>query len=140
MEWISNSPEETKALGQKLLQEFPEVRMICLTGPLGSGKTCFTKGIGTHLGIQERTIKSPTFTTLFEHEGEKTLYHCDFYRHEKAEDFSVDWWVELIENTEAIIVAEWSERIQSHLPEERVEIEFVQLNETSRKLIIKHHL
>lgn len=137
MEWISNSPEETQQFGQQLLSEFPDETLICLRGPLGSGKTCFTKGVGLGLGIPIRQIKSPTFITLFEHTGDLMLYHCDFYRHEDSENFSVDWWRELIEKPDAIIVAEWPERIEAHLPADRIDIEFVDLGETQRKLIIK---
>lgn len=136
MEWISKSPEETQQLGHDLLERFPEARLICLSGPLGSGKTCFTKGIGKKLGLADRVIKSPTFTTLLEHDGTRKLYHCDFYRSERPQDFSADWWEELLSDPDAIVVAEWSERIEAHLPKNRLEITFIPLSEKERKLIV----
>lgn len=124
MEWTSHSAEETEALGERVITEFPEVKLICLKGPLGSGKTHFTKGIGRGLGIAPEKIKSPTFMTLMEHHGSKKLYHCDFYRWGDGNMVRpIDWWYDLLEAEESLVVAEWSERIQHHLPERRVEIE-----------------
>ena len=137
MEWISRSPDETQEKGRQLLAQFPEVRFICLQGPLGSGKTCFTKGIGESLEIESKKIKSPTFTTLFEHQGLKKLIHCDFYRQEEVGAFCRDWWQELLEDDNAIIVVEWPEKIQPHLPKKRLEIEFYALGENDRKLDIR---
>ena len=127
MEWTSNSPEETIELGKRLLSEFPEVEMICLRGPLGSGKTCFTKGIGAALNVKPDTMRSPTFTTLFEYPGDQKLFHCDFYRYETASDVDVNWWMELIETPDSVVVVEWAERIEPHLPEKRLEVEFLDL-------------
>jgi tRNA threonylcarbamoyladenosine biosynthesis protein TsaE len=136
MKWTSTSPEETQELGRKLLKQFPKARVICLKGPLGSGKTCFTKGIGESLNIQKNQIKSPTFTTLLEHYGNLKLLHLDFYRHEKVEDLSRDWWEELLDQPNAVIVAEWAERIEPHLPEKRIDIEFIDKGGNERHLIL----
>ena len=57
--------------------------VICLNGELGSGKTVFTKGFASSLGIEE-TITSPTFNISKEYpDGEMPLYHMDVYRLEK---------------------------------------------------------
>jgi tRNA threonylcarbamoyladenosine biosynthesis protein TsaE len=139
MEWKSNSPEETQRLGQQLMELFPDATVVCLKGPLGSGKTCFVKGVGTGLGIEKQQIKSPTFTTLLEHHGNKKLFHLDFYRHESPEDLSVEWWRELLEHPDSIVVAEWPENIQPHLPAKRLEIEFIDQGGDERLLILKEH-
>lgn len=137
MQWISHSPEETQALGAQLLVKFSNQNVFCLRGPLGSGKTHFAKGIGQSLGIAPEQIKSPTFTTLMEHRGEKMLYHCDFYRWNEGKSRSpIDWWEDLLERS-GIIVAEWSERIEEHLPSKRLEIEFETTGENKRTLIIQ---
>lgn len=137
MQWTSDSSEKTQMLGARLRHEFPDITLICLKGPLGSGKTHFTKGIGESWGIAPEKIKSPTFTTLMEHHGEKTLYHCDFYRWNEGTSRSpIDWWEDLLERP-GIIVTEWSERIEEHLPPKRLEIEFETTGENKRTLIIQ---
>lgn len=139
MEWTSNSPEETMALGKKLFNEFPDATVVCLRGPLGSGKTCFAKGIGAALSIDPTQIKSPSFTTLFEYDGDQKLYHFDFYRYEKPEDVDANWWMDVMERDDGIVVAEWAERIEPHLPQKRVEIEMIDLGDDRRKFILKSH-
>ena len=137
MKWTSNSPEETQALAKKLLATFPKIKVICLRGPLGSGKTCFVKGIGQELGLEETQIKSPTFTTLLEHHGNRKLVHLDFYRHESPHELVTEWWQELLDDPESLIVAEWAERIEPHLPEDRVDIDFIDQGGNERHLIIQ---
>lgn len=88
------------------------------------------------LGIEKSQIKSPTFTTLLEHDGKKKLQHLDFYRLECANDLPLDWWQELIDNAETITVAEWGDRITPHLPNERLDIEFIDAGGDQRHLII----
>jgi len=140
MEWISKSPKETIRLGEKLMEEFPEHRLICLEGELGSGKTCFMKGIGRALNVSENMIKSPTFTTVFTYQsGENIIHHCDFYRCEKLEDFPVDWWRDFLDQN-TLVVVEWSDRIKPHLPVPRIEVQFVITDENERKLIINEIL
>lgn len=135
MEWISNSPEETLRYGQQLVRQFPSVQLICLKGPLGSGKTFLTKGIAQELGLNPVQIKSPTFTTLFEHSGPtRTLYHFDFYRQDPDQRFASDWWNEFLERPEALLVVEWPEHIAAHLPYARLEVQLTPLGELQRKL------
>lgn len=137
MQWTSRSPEETQALGQRVVKEFPQATLLCLRGPLGSGKTCFVKGVGEALGIPGTQIKSPTFTTLMEHGGERPLLHLDFYRFEAPDDLALDWWRELLETPNALTVVEWAERVEPHLPIERVDIEFIDGGGNKRLLVIK---
>ena len=63
MEVISNSPQETEALGEKLAARLSPGDIIAFSGDLGSGKTAFTRGLAKGLGIEER-VTSPTFTIV----------------------------------------------------------------------------
>lgn len=120
------------------MEEFPDATVIVLRGPLGSGKTHFAKGIGEALGIAPEQIKSPSFLTLMEHEGRRPLLHLDFYRHEKPQDLSRDFWEELLERENAVIVAEWPERVEGFLPLSRLEVLMEIREDESRKIRITH--
>ena len=77
---ISNDELETIELAQNIESEKFQNMVICLNGELGTGKTVFTKGIASALGIEE-SITSPTFTIIKEYtDGELPLYHMDVYR------------------------------------------------------------
>ena len=60
------SEDETVELAENIESEkFPNM-VICLEGDLGSGKTIFTKGFASSMGIKEN-ITSPTFSIIKEY-------------------------------------------------------------------------
>src|SRR3989344_4106258 len=67
--FISNSPEQTKKLGEVLSLEIQKTKIanramiIGLKGDLGGGKTIFLQGFAKGLGITEKVL-SPTFIIL----------------------------------------------------------------------------
>ena len=80
MEYRSNSPEETFALGKRLGEQAKAGEIYCLDGDLGVGKTIFTQGFAAGLGIEE-PVNSPTFTIVQQYDsGRLPLYHFDVYR------------------------------------------------------------
>ena len=50
MEYISNSPAETEALGEALAARLTAGTVVAFTGDLGAGKTAFTRGLARGLG------------------------------------------------------------------------------------------
>ena len=117
----SRSVQDTIELAQNLESEkFPNM-VICLEGDLGSGKTVFTKGFASSLGIDE-VVTSPTFNIIKEYTtGEMDLYHMDVYR---LNDVNDDIGIEDYFNKDGITIIEWSDMIKDILPEERLEIKF----------------
>lgn len=116
---ISRSERDTAELAQNLESEkFPNM-VICLQGDLGSGKTVFTKGFASSLGIDE-AITSPTFNIIKEYtSGELDLYHMDVYRLDgKVEDLGIEEYYQ----KDGVVIIEWSDMIKDYLPEERLEI------------------
>ena len=132
----TKSELETIELAQNFESEkFPNM-IICLNGELGSGKTMFTKGIANALGIEE-TITSPTFSIIKEYlYGELPLYHMDVYRLDGDTD-SVG--IEDYYNKGGVVVIEWADTIKDILPEERLDIKFVPVDENKRLLILEPH-
>ncbi len=132
----TKSELETIELAQNFESEkFPNM-IICLNGELGSGKTMFTKGIANALGINE-TITSPTFSIIKEYlYGELPLYHMDVYRLDGDTD-SVG--IEDYFNKGGVVVIEWADTIKDILPNERLDIKFVAVDENKRLLILEPH-
>ncbi|GEK28779.1 tRNA (adenosine(37)-N6)-threonylcarbamoyltransferase complex ATPase subunit type 1 TsaE [Furfurilactobacillus siliginis] len=112
--------EETQALGQQLAAHLQAGDVILLDGDLGAGKTTFTKGLATGLGIK-RPVKSPTFTIIREYqEGKLPLYHMDVYRLENGggDELGLDEYF----NGNGVSVVEWSPFVTDELPEARLVI------------------
>lgn len=131
----TRSEEDTIEIAQNLENEkFPNM-IICLNGDLGSGKTLFTKGFAESLGIKE-PITSPTFTIIKEYDAKLPLYHMDVYRL----DGNVDGiGIEEYFNKDGIVIIEWADTIRDILPNERLDINFKVVNDSTRNLTIKPH-
>ena len=125
------SEKETIEIAQNLESEkFPNM-VICLEGDLGSGKTVFTKGFAQALGIEE-TVTSPTFNIIKEYNsGEMPLYHMDVYKLDgNVENLGIEDYFK----KNGVTIIEWSDTIQSYLPEERLDIKIKILDEDTRVL------
>ena len=92
MEYISNSPTETEALGEALAARLTAGTVVAFTGDLGAGKTAFTRGLARGLGVPDR-VTSPTFTIVNEYEGGRLpLFHFDMYRLGSSDElFDIGW-------------------------------------------------
>lgn len=129
----TNSEEDTYVLAQNFESEKFKNMVICLIGELGSGKTVFTKGFASALGIEEN-ITSPTFNIIKEYTNcEMNLYHMDVYRLEGSTN---DLGLEEYMNKGGITIIEWADLIKDELPEERLEIKFKIIGEEKRALTI----
>lgn len=121
--YLSLSEEQTKQIGQKIAQKILAPSLICLYGDMGSGKTTFTKGFAQALGIPQKNIKSPTYTFVRVLKKEKfSFYHYDFYRIENIDPLLALELQEIFEKKNTYILIEWPERIQTFLPEKRINI------------------
>lgn len=134
--YTSRSIQDTMELAENIESEkFPGM-VICLDGELGSGKTVFVKGFAKSLGITEN-ITSPTFNIVKEYEnGELLLNHMDVYRLEDSDTTIAfnDYF-----NSGGVTIIEWSSIIKDKLPEERLDIKFKLVNETTRVLVLIPH-
>ena len=117
----TENPEETIALGQKIGRAATPGQVYTLTGDLGVGKTVFTQGVASGLGITE-PVNSPTFTIVQVYEeGRLPFYHFDVYRIgdiEEMEEIGYDDYF----FGEGICLIEWAELIKEILPENRISI------------------
>ena len=117
----TRSPEETFALGKKIGQAALPGQIYTLTGDLGVGKTVFTQGVASGLGISE-AVNSPTFTIVQVYEeGRLPFYHFDVYRIgdiEEMEEIGYDDYF----FGQGVCLIEWAELIQELIPEQAIRI------------------
>ena len=112
----TRSPEETFALGEKLGREAKPGQIYTLNGDLGTGKTVFTQGFASGLGITE-PVNSPTFTILQVYEeGLMPFYHFDVYRIGDVEEMDEIGYEDCFYG-EGVCLIEWAELIEEILPE-----------------------
>ena len=110
---ISNSPDETFRIGQRLGSELKGGEVVLLTGGLGAGKTLFTKGILDAVGYDVDEVTSPSFALVNLYKTERfDVYHIDLWRTETSDDvaFSVGL-PEILEDGSAVVIVEWAERL-----------------------------
>jgi tRNA threonylcarbamoyladenosine biosynthesis protein TsaE len=134
--FISHSPAETEALGEKLGRAATRGLVLALSGDLGAGKTQLVKGLARGLGVTAR-VHSPTFTLVNEYGGGRLkLFHLDLYRLETREQI-LSAGIEEFLSPDGVAVVEWAERIVdcglriADLKNVKIEI----LGETDRKII-----
>lgn len=108
MQWITHSPEETEAVGEKLGSALRGGEIVAFSGGLGAGKTAFTRGLARGLGISAR-VTSPTYTIVNEYLGGRLpLFHFDMYRLHSSDDlFDIGWEDYLARG--GVCAVEWSE-------------------------------
>ena len=131
----SQSTEETQEIGRRLGAVLGSGTVIALSGPLGAGKTVFTKGIAIGLGIAS-TITSPSYTIVVDHDGRIPLRHIDLYRTGSDEELELFGFDELT-SQDCVTVVEWGEKAASFLEEEHIAVGIEILPEGMRKLAIR---
>ena len=135
IELISHSAEETMALGNKIAELAQAGSTFCLTGDLGAGKTTLVRGIARGLNIQS-VVQSPTFNIMkIYFRGSKPLIHIDAYR---LADIDTDIGLEeYIGYETGLTVIEWPVYIPNLIPENKSEINIVNIGENDRKITIE---
>jgi tRNA threonylcarbamoyladenosine biosynthesis protein TsaE len=134
--FISNSPAETGAIGQRLAEEIGTGSILALKGDLGSGKTVFVKGLVAGLGSRA-DVTSPTFTILHEYRGGRLpVYHFDFFRLEGRQSIMRlgldDYFF-----GDGVSVIEWADRFPELIPQQARWILFEIKSENQRAITVQ---
>ncbi|MGL4372020.1 MAG: tRNA (adenosine(37)-N6)-threonylcarbamoyltransferase complex ATPase subunit type 1 TsaE [Alphaproteobacteria bacterium] len=110
---LSQTQEQASALAT-LLQSGD---VLCLEGPLGVGKTAFSRAL-IQSWAKDPTfgVASPTFNLVLTYEGPRgVLWHVDLYRLEEADPKIWELGLEEACN-QAIVLLEWPQRLgEAHL-------------------------
>lgn len=122
--YYSHNVEQTYEIGEKLGQKLKSGDVVAYFGGMGMGKTTFTHGLATGLGINEKDVSSPTFALVHEYRGkENTLYHFDMYRIESWDDLYSTGFFDYLDYG-GILAVEWSENIEAALPDNSIRVTF----------------
>ncbi len=117
----TNSPDETRALAEKMAREALPGRVYALDGDLGGGKTVFSQGFAAGLSIKER-VNSPTFTILKTYEGGRlVLHHFDVYRIGDIDEMDEIGYEDCFYG-DGVSLVEWASLIEELLPKDTVRI------------------
>ena len=135
MEFITNSPEETEKIGERLARILKPGTILAYRGDLGAGKTAFTRGLARGLGCGE-TVTSPTYTIVNEYLGGRLpLFHFDMYRLASADDLWDIGWEDYLDRG-GVCAVEWSENVAQAM-EDAIVVTIEKLGENTRRIILK---
>ena len=131
MEFITNSPAETEAIGAALGKILTPGTVIAYRGDLGAGKTAFTRGLARGLGCTE-LVTSPTYTIVNEYLGGRIpLFHFDMYRLASSDDLWDIGWDDYLDRG-GICAVEWSENV-----EDAIRITIHKTGTESRRIVME---
>ena len=141
MQWavISRSAEHTRGLGVRLGKLLQGGEIVGLIGELGTGKTCFVRGLTEGLGVSQETwIRSPTFTLVNEYHGRLPIYHIDLYRIDSTGELEeLNLREYLYSNGVSLI--EWFEYFPTGEVDDHMEIQLAYREGSKRQLTFVPH-
>ena len=104
----TDSSAGTERLGAAVGERIDAGMCVCLTGPLGAGKTVLVAGLCRGLGVTDAVV-SPTFILLETFRGRLPVAHVDLYRLEHERELDEIGVFDYL-GTDTVLVAEWGER------------------------------
>ena len=135
MEFLTNSPMETEAVGERLAKILTPGTVIAYCGDLGAGKTAFTRGLAKGLGCTDM-VTSPTYTIVNEYlSGRMPLFHFDMYRLASSDDLWDIGWEDYLERG-GVCAVEWSENVTDAM-ENAIWVRIEKTGEESRRITIE---
>jgi tRNA threonylcarbamoyladenosine biosynthesis protein TsaE len=111
----------TARLGAAVAVALRAREAVCLTGPLGAGKSTLARALVRALTTPDEDVPSPTFTLVQFYDAAFPLAHFDLYRltdPDEAYEIGLD---EALDDGAAII--EWPQRLEGRLPPDRLDID-----------------
>ena len=134
MEFITHSPEETEAIGERLAEKLHPGTVLAYRGDLGAGKTAFTRGLCRGLGCRE-TVTSPTYTIVKDYLGGRLpLVHFDMYRLASDDDLWDIGWEDYLDR-QGVCAVEWSENVPEAMAG-ALTVSIEKLGDTTRRITV----
>lgn len=131
--------DEISRVAKKLAKQIGPGDIVGFTGPLAAGKTTLIKELVAVFGY-EGVVNSPTFVIEHRYPVNKKdlteIIHLDFYRLSKPDLVHFDWAEYLYAPTKIVLI-EWPEIAETHLPKAMKLIIIKPLDEKTRRLVFQ---
>ncbi|MCX7847830.1 MAG: tRNA (adenosine(37)-N6)-threonylcarbamoyltransferase complex ATPase subunit type 1 TsaE [bacterium] len=136
----TRSPRATQRAAMRFALSLHPGDVIALSGPLGSGKTCFARGIIAALASNPDQFQgSPSFALVQEYPSPlATLCHFDFYRINSPEELLAIGWYDYL-SPRHICLVEWADRFPHLLPTRSLWLRFDITGPHSRRIAVASH-
>jgi tRNA threonylcarbamoyladenosine biosynthesis protein TsaE len=121
-----------------LAETLPDGMVVALHGTLGAGKTHLVRAIVAACGVPSDQVVSPTFVLCQQYHARRTIYHLDVYRLADEDEFLNLGPEEYFESA-GLVFIEWAERVESCLPDERLDVTIVVHGEGRREFRFVAH-
>jgi len=127
----------TTRLGAAIAVGLRAGEAICLSGPLGAGKSTLARGLIRALTTPDEETPSPTFTLIQTYEARGlTIAHLDLYRlasPDEAYEIGLDEAL-----AQGGVLIEWPERLEGRLPPDRLDIDLAFEDDARRARLTAH--
>ncbi|MEI6614561.1 MAG: tRNA (adenosine(37)-N6)-threonylcarbamoyltransferase complex ATPase subunit type 1 TsaE [Chrysiogenales bacterium] len=139
-EVLSQSPENTLAIGQRLGLQLRGHEIILVSGGLGAGKTILIKGIATALEIPVHEVVSPSYVLMNQYQGTHPLFHFDLYRlgsQVMVQENSIDEFI-----GEGVVAVEWAQHLNPDYLSlaEVIAVDISMIDDNHRRLSVRTEL
>lgn len=105
-----NSLDDLRVFAKEVSQHLPSRAIVLLNGPMGVGKTQFTKFLLEELGSDEAV--SPSYALHNSYSTSRgDVEHLDLYRLESADDLESTGFWDLFESNQRLVIIEWPDRL-----------------------------
>ncbi len=116
--------DQSNAFAKHIAMNVRKGDTLALSGPLGAGKTFFTRAFCAALDSRD-IVSSPSYVIM--HEYGEDIVHIDLYRLESEEEV---WELGLHEIFgRKIVIIEWPQLAESVLPENTLKLRFEYCNQ-----------
>lgn len=113
---VSRDPAQTASIAAAVAGLVRPRDMIVLSGPMGAGKTAFTRGFAAAVGVGgDEHVTSPTFTLVHEYvTGRIPVHHADLYRLGSTGEVA-DLGLRERADLGAVVLVEWGDAAEEML-------------------------